>query len=51
MNPKDQEPDAPASDGVDVTLIRWMLSLTPAERLQVLEDYLEVIRTARELNA
>jgi hypothetical protein len=25
-------------DGVDPTLILWMLSLTPAERLQVLQD-------------
>ena len=24
--------------GVDLTLIRWMLSLTPAERLQVLQQ-------------
>lgn len=24
-------------DGVDLTLIRWMLSLTPAERLRVLQ--------------
>lgn len=24
--------------GVDVTLIRWMLSLTPSERLQVLQQ-------------
>lgn len=24
-------------DGVDVTLIRWMLSLTPAQRLEVLQ--------------
>jgi hypothetical protein len=24
-------------DGVDVTLIRWMLSMTPAERLQTLQ--------------
>jgi len=24
-------------DGVDLTLIRWMLSLTPAERLEMLE--------------
>jgi hypothetical protein len=29
------------SDGVDVTLIRWMLSLTPAERLQVLQDFVD----------
>jgi hypothetical protein len=24
-----------SEDGVDLTLIRWMLSLTPAERLEV----------------
>ena len=24
-------------EGVDLTLIRWMLSLTPAERLEVLQ--------------
>ena len=27
-----------AEDGVDLTLIRWMLSLTPTERLQVLQQ-------------
>lgn len=27
-----------SDDGVDVTLIRWMLSLTPSERLQVLQQ-------------
>jgi hypothetical protein len=26
-----------SKDGVDLTLIRWMLSLTPAERLQFLQ--------------
>jgi len=25
-------------DGVDLTLIRWMLAMTPAERLQVLQS-------------
>lgn len=25
-------------DGVDLTLIRWMLSLTPTERLEVLQQ-------------
>jgi hypothetical protein len=25
-------------DGVDLTLIRWMLSLTPEERIKALED-------------
>lgn len=30
------EPDY-SEDGVDLTLIRWMLSLTPTERLEVLQ--------------
>jgi hypothetical protein len=28
-------PSAYSEDGVDLTLIRWLLSLTPGERLQV----------------
>lgn len=32
-----------SDDGVDLTLIRWMLSMTPAERLQTLQ------RTIRSL--
>jgi hypothetical protein len=38
-----------SEEGVDLTLIRWMLSLTPAERLRVLESNvrsLEAIRGA-----
>lgn len=27
-----------SEDGVDLTLIRWMLTLTPAQRLQVLQN-------------
>jgi len=27
-----------SESGVDLTLIRWMLSLTPAERLQILQQ-------------
>jgi hypothetical protein len=38
-------------DGVDLTLIRWMLSLTPAERLAYLEDRINDIIAIRELNA
>jgi len=37
--------------GVDLTLIRWMLSLTPAERLQVLERHVNAILAIRSLNA
>jgi hypothetical protein len=38
-------------DGVDLTLIRWMLSLTPAERLEFLEVRVNEIIAIRELNA
>lgn len=34
-------------DGVDLTLIRWMLSLTPQERLSVLQDHIDAIRRIR----
>ena len=33
-----KEEAAYSDDGVDLTLIRWMLSLTPSERLQVLQQ-------------
>jgi len=39
-----------SDDGVDLTLIRWMLSLTPAERLAILEDRINDIIAIRELN-
>ena len=42
---------APVDDGVDVSLIRWFLSLTPAERLAVLRQYLNSVNRIRELNA
>ena len=28
-------------DGVDLTLIRWTLGLTPLERLEVLQDWVD----------
>ncbi len=40
-----------SEDGVDLTLVRWMLSLTPAERLEFLEERTNEILTIRELNA
>ena len=46
--------EAPAPDysvdGVDLSLIRWMLSLTPAERLQFLEERINEIQAIRALN-
>jgi hypothetical protein len=40
-----------SDDGVDLTLIRWMLSLTPAERLEVLQSAVNSIIDIREQNA
>jgi hypothetical protein len=46
--------DAPlpeySEDGVDLTLVRWMLALTPEQRLQVLEDHINGILEIRKLN-
>ena len=40
-----------SEDGVDLTLIRWTLSLTLQERLQFLEERINEILAIRELNA
>jgi hypothetical protein len=40
-----------SANGVDLTLIRWMLSLTPAERLQVLERFVNSVEEIRSQNA
>lgn len=40
-----------SADGVDLTLIRWMLSLTPAERLQVLQQFVNSVEEIRTRNA
>jgi len=39
-----------SEDGVDLSLIRWMLSLTPAERLNFLQGQVNRILAIRELN-
>jgi hypothetical protein len=51
MTPAEQPPLPEYSeDGIDLTLIRWMLSLTPAERLEFLEQQINCILEIRELN-
>jgi hypothetical protein len=40
-----------SADGVDLTLIRWMLSLTPAERLRVLQHSAQSILRLRHGNS
>ncbi|MGA2038444.1 MAG: hypothetical protein ABSH42_04140 [Bryobacteraceae bacterium] len=39
-----------SEDGVDLSLVRWMLSLTPRERLEFLEERIHDILRVRELN-
>ena len=45
--PETFPPGAYDENGVDVTLVRWMLSLTPAERLEALEDWIASIESLR----
>jgi hypothetical protein len=37
-----------SEDGVDLTLIRWMLSLTPRERLEVMQQSVQSIMRMRD---
>ncbi len=46
--PFEEEQPTHSADGVDLTLIRWMLSLTPAERLQVLQQTVQSILRLRD---
>ena len=45
VNPGEKPAFSP--DGVDLTLIRWMLSLTPKERLQVHQRTIRAINKMR----
>lgn len=38
---------AESPDGVDLTLIRWTLSLTPLERLELLQDWVDGLAELR----
>jgi hypothetical protein len=33
----------PSEDGVDVSLIRWMINLTPSERLDALQGFVDSV--------
>jgi hypothetical protein len=43
------EPDFPqeSSDGVDLTLIAWTLSLTPLQRIELLQDWVDGLAELR----
>ena len=47
VDPSGDEPTH-SPDGVDLTLIRWMLSLTPEERLEVLQANVRSILSLRD---
>jgi hypothetical protein len=48
----DRESQAEYSEaGIDLTLIRWTLSLTLAERLRSLQRHVNAILAIQELNA
>jgi len=51
MDPADSARLAHSEDGADLTLIRWMLSLTPAERLQVLQQCVDSVLSIRAWNS
>ena len=40
-----------SEDGVDLSLIRWMLSMTPTERLQTLQQNIRSIKRLRDAKA
>ena len=47
---RDENLPAYSEDGVDLTLIRWMLSLTPAQRLDTLQQNTNAILELRHAN-
>lgn len=48
--PRPEEPETPDTDS-DVSLIRWTLSLTPRERLEVLQNNADAIVRLRHAAA
>lgn len=43
-----EPPDAYSEDGVDVSLIHWMLELSPLERLEAAQDMIDTVWMLRE---
>jgi hypothetical protein len=48
--PEESRPSERSEDGVDLTLIRWVLPLTPAERLEMHDRLANEIEEIRERN-
>jgi len=47
LEPWAAEPGAVSPEGVDLTLIRWTLSLTPLQRLELLQDWVDGLAELR----
>ncbi len=47
----EREPAECSPDGVDLTLIRWMLEMTPAERLEALQSFIDSVWELRGWDA
>ncbi len=43
-----EPPEAYSEDGVDVSLIHWMLGLSPMERLEAAQDMIDTVWMLRE---
>lgn len=50
MDATDAELPTQNAEGVDLTLVRWMLALTPAERVEWVESVAQSLQELRELN-
>jgi hypothetical protein len=46
--PAELAQSAHSPDGVDLTLIRWTLSLTPLERLELLQSWVDGLAEIRD---
>ncbi len=44
---RDQRPPTYSEDGTDLALIRWYLKMTPEQRLQTLQNYVNFVVAAR----
>ncbi len=47
MSDQETSPEQINAEGVDLTLIRWMLEMTPAERLAALQSFVDAVWEAR----
>ncbi len=50
LQPFDSAEHAYDSNGVDLTLIRWMLALTPVERIEHIQQAADALEELRSLN-